>query len=469
MGAPGGRARSREPASDDLSRRRTGRPGGERRRERGAVDRSGPGRRQPPLHRSFAGRRRGDVPREAARRPYLSRGPDERPGVGHPRGGVGPPASCRPGCPARPGDFDCRHPEGVSARAAARSDPGHPGRDGRWPPAAVAARDPGGVPRQGPGPGCPRDLAGAQRQQPGGHAGLLHRDGESAWHGVRAEGHGHGQAGRHGDAGAGAHRRALRARPRRPEAGHPGARHTVHQESGQVHHDAGRDKPRHLPLQLPGCLRPAAACRGNTAWRVGQPDDTAARARERPLPVGDRAGVCGHDVRRGTAGQLPAEDELPDRHPLRPVAEVGSARDGGRPVQCRSDPGAARTRTHRLRLQPPGRGDPDRLLELGEGFHQRVPARPVRHAREGRHLRHPGHADLGALLHAAQDPRGPARLLRGRRQPQGPGDCPGHGRLDLRTAAGPPGRNPHQYVEPLHCRRVRRHERGDGAAVEAHA
>ena len=45
---------------------------------------------------------------------------------------------------------------------------------------------------------------------------------------------------------------------------------------------------------------------GATAARgVGQPDDEAARARERSLPVGDRAGLREHDVRRGAAGELP--------------------------------------------------------------------------------------------------------------------------------------------------------------------
>ncbi len=76
--------------------------------------------------------------------------------------------------------------------------------------------------------------------------------------------------------------------------------------------------------------------------------------------------------------------------------------------------------------------------------------------------------DLGPLLHAAQDPRRPARLLRGGRQPQGPRDRRGHGRLGVRAAEGPPGRDAHQHVEPLHRRRVRRHERGDGAPVPAH-
>ena len=119
------------------------------------------------------------------------------------------------------------------------------------------------------------------------------------------------------------------------------------------------------------------------ARRMGQPDDEAARARERPLPVGHRAGVCEHRLRPGAAGELPAEDELPDRHAVRPVAEVGQARAtrAGRrsPIRprCRSGPGRAE-----LRLEPPGRRDPHRLLELGHGLHQRLSARPVHHARE---------------------------------------------------------------------------------------
>ncbi len=72
----------------------------------------------------------------------------------------------------------------------------------------------------------------------------------------------------------------------------------------------------------------AAAGRRHAARRLGQPDDEAARTRERALPVGDRAGLREHDLRRGAARDVPAEDELPDRHALRSVAEIRTP--GGR-------------------------------------------------------------------------------------------------------------------------------------------
>ena len=83
----------------------------------------------------------------------------------------------------------------------------------------------------------------------------------------------------------------------------------------------------------------------------------------------------------------------------------GKPATAGGPVGRRSDRGSAGTRPERLRLEPARRRDPHRLLELGRRVHQRVSARPVHHAREGRDLRHAGLADLGAVLHAAQDPR----------------------------------------------------------------
>ena len=93
-----------------------------------------------------------------------------------------------------------------------------------------------------------------------------------------------------------------------------------------------------------GQPQPAGA---HAARRLGQPDDAAARACERPLPVGDRAGLREHDLRRGAARELPPEDELPDRHAVRPVAEVraGRRRQAGRPWPIRRPfpPGAGRT------------------------------------------------------------------------------------------------------------------------------
>ena len=71
-------------------------------------------------------------------------------------------------------------------------------------------------------------------------------------------------------------------------------------------------------------------------------------------------------------------------------------------------PGPGRTG---VRLQPEGRRDPDRLLELGHRLHQRLSARSVHHAREGCDLRHAGHADLGTVLHPSQDHRRPAGQL----------------------------------------------------------
>ena len=86
----------------------------------------------------------------------------------------------------------------------------------------------------------------------------------------------------------------------------------------------------------------------------------------------------------------------------------------------------------------PGRTDYDSNLRAdgirtdywnwGEGSSAPIP-RPVHHAGAGRHLRRPEQPDLGPVLHAAQNPRRPARLLRGRRQPEGAGDRQGHGAL----------------------------------------
>ncbi len=309
--------------------------------------------------------------------------------------------------------------------------------DDRRQPPAPPARDSRRLSRRRQRPEGPCDLAGAQGQQPGGKARHLHRDGHGARHDVPAEGHGDGVAVRQAGCGSGAEPGAVRPRPRRSRERHQGARHAVHQEPRQVHPRAGRDEPRQLPLQLPGRVRAAAARGRQAARRVGQPDDAAARARQRALPVGHRPGVREHHVRRIAAGELPPEDELPDRHAARPVAEVRQAGEGRRPVQRRPDQRAAGRRPHGIRLEPPRRGDQDRLLELGTGVHQRVSAGPVHHAREGRDLRHPGHADLGSLLHPAQDPRRPAGLLRSGREPQGARDRAGHGRTGPTHASRP--------------------------------
>ena len=146
----------------------------------------------------------------------------------------------------------------------------------------------------------------------------------------------------------------------------------------------------------------------------------------------------------------------------RPVTEGG-------PFERRPDPGPP----------GPGRAGFDSNLRAGairtdywnwgRGFISAYPPDQFIMLEKGAHLRHPGHPDLGPVLHAAQDPRRPARLLRGGRQPQGARDRPGDGCVGERTAPGPSGRDPHQHVEPLHRRRVRRHERSDGAALPAHA
>ena len=100
----------------------------------------------------------------------------------------------------------------------------------------------------------------------------------------------------------------------------------------------------------------------------------------------------------------------------------GKPATAGRAVRRRSDGGSAGTGPERIRLEPARRRDSHRLLELGRRIHQRLSAGPVHHAGEGRHLRHAGLADLGAVLHAAQDPRRAAGQLRGRRQPEGARD-----------------------------------------------
>ena len=226
--------------------------------------------------------------------------------------------------------------------------------------------------------------------------GHLHRDRQSAGHVVRAEGHGDRQGSGRDDHGAEPPGRTVRAQRRRARARHEGARHAVHQEPRQVRARPRGQQSRQLPLQLQGRVRTAAACRRHAARRLGQPDDEAARTCERPLPVGDRAGLREHDLRRGAARELPAEDELPDRHAVRPVAEIRTAGGGRRSRRGRSDGRSRGRRARGLRLESQEGRDPHGLLELGRRVHQRVPAGSVHHARKGRHLRHAGLADLGA-------------------------------------------------------------------------
>ena len=57
--------------------------------------------------------------------------------------------------------------------------------------------------------------------------------------------------------------------------------------------------------------------------------------------------------------------------------------------------------------------------------------------------------------------------LRSGRQQEGARDRAGHGRLGQRAAERAAGRDAHPHVEPLHRRRIRRHERSDGAPVPA--
>ena len=101
--------------------------------------------------------------------------------------------------------------------------------------------------------------------------------------------------------------------------------------------------PDRFPLHVPRRLRTEAAGERPTPRRLGLPNDPAARTCERTLPLRHRPGLREHRLRSGPADQFPAEDELPHRHPVRPVAEVRSAGPGRRPLQRGSDHGAAGT------------------------------------------------------------------------------------------------------------------------------
>ena len=128
----------------------------------------------------------------------------------------------------------------------------------------------------------------------GAEARHLHGDRQSAGHDVRAEGHGHRQGAGRDDHAAEPPGRSVSAQPGRARSRHAGARHAVHQEPRQVHPRPRGQQSRQLPLQLQGRVRSAAAGGRQAARRMGQPDDEAARTRERPLPDGDRAGVREH-------------------------------------------------------------------------------------------------------------------------------------------------------------------------------
>ena len=186
-----------------------------------------------------------DAPGPAARRPRLPRRADRRPGGHDPRQRLGEPGRRPPRRSAAARHLDRRDPEGVAARVAPGSRSRHHGRDDRRQSPAPAARDSRRLSRRRQRPEGPRDLAGAQGQQPGGEARHLHRDRHGARHDVPAEGHGDGDAGR--QAGC-----ALRCGSLEPfalgrvvlDAGHQGARHAVHQEPRQVH-------PRRWPRRIP--------------------------------------------------------------------------------------------------------------------------------------------------------------------------------------------------------------------------
>ena len=207
--------------------------------------------------------------------------------------------------------------------------------------------------RRQDGTGRARDLAVRRRTTAQvAAARLLHGHRPRARHVVRAEGDGDRQgAGRPHDAAEPPRRSRFRSATSCSSRTRRDAPTPFIRNRDKFIRGLAASNPGQLPLQLPGRVRPAAAGGRAAARRVGQPDDEAARACERPLPVGDRAGVCEHDLRQGAAGELPAEDELPDRHAVRPVAEVGQAGDSraGRrsPIRRRCRRGRAGTATTR--------------------------------------------------------------------------------------------------------------------------
>ena len=201
---------------------------------------------------------------------------------------------------------------------------------------------------------------------------------------------------------------------------------------------------------------------------MGQPDDAAARPRERPLPDRDRAGVREHDLRRSAARELPAEDELPDRHAVRPVAEVGQAGEGRRAVGRRSDRGSAGTRIARAttRISAPARSAPTTgtgapgssalIRRTSSSCSRRAPPTARRTRRSGRRTTRCTRSSPGLL--DSYEVAGNKKALE---------IAKGMGAWTYARLKALPPRDADQHVEPLHRRRVRRHERSHGAPVPA--
>ena len=192
------------------------------------------------------------------------------------------------------------------------------------------------------GPGRARALAVADRQQRGGEAWQLHRHGQSARHDARAEGHGHRQG-----AGRDAHaseppRRGVSAEPGRARSR---CRTAARRRSCETATSSFAASRRAIPTRFSTTFATRSASRSRQARSALEGwDDQTTRLRGHASGhylTRHRAGICEHDLRRGAAGELPAEDELPDRHALRPLAEVGQAGEGGRAVRRGSDGGAA--------------------------------------------------------------------------------------------------------------------------------
>ena len=209
---------------------------------------------------------------------------------------------------------------------------------------------------------------------------------------------------------------------------------------------------------------------GATAARgMGQPDDEAARPRERSLPVGHRAGVCEHRVRPGAAGHFLRQDELHGGHVVRPVAadRAGRRNRAGRPSRirrpCPSVP-AARATTRisgRARFAPTtGTGawaSSARIRPTSSSCSRRG----ATYGTQDSQIWAPYytlHKILAGLLDAYEVGR----------QQEGARDREGHGRLGQRATEARCRPRRAQHVEPLHRRRIRRHERSDGAPVPPH-
>ena len=385
-----------EPRADDLPRRRAGRPGDQRRRNAAQLDRPGLGRREPPLPRPLAGRRRPTLHgRLRDVRIYRIALTDAQVATIRPTR-VGRQSGAGRGAAAAPVISTATIPKESPLASRLDRGPRHQGRNDRRQAAAAAARDPGRVPRQGHGPDGPRDLAVADRQQPGGRARHLHRDGQGPRH-------------------------ARSSRRPRSSSRPAGQRRRRRCDSSRRSRSAG------------SCS--TATRRGATRRSSGTATSSSA-ASPRPIPTASSTTSGTRSGSRSPQGakQLDGWDNQTTRlrghasgHYLTAIAQAyasttydealranflqkmnylidtlydlsqksGRPATEGGPFDRRSDGGAAGAGPHRLRLESPGRRDPHRLLELGHGLHQRVSARPVHHAREGRHLRHAGHARSG--------------------------------------------------------------------------